>query len=119
MKTHESIWFSEYGGFDDEEERELLDEEPERFIRLPSKYEIHEYSIMEDFVYSLPEGAMQNQLYHAIQGRGAFRRFKDTVNRMGIAKQWYDYQDNAHREIAIRWCRDNEYEYWEEQKNNR
>ena len=63
---------------------------------------------------SLPEGAMQNQLYNAIQGRGAFRRFKDSVNRMGIAKQWYDYRDNAHREIAIRWCRDNEYEYWEE-----
>lgn len=114
LKTHESIWFSEYGGFDDEEESELLDGEPERFIRLPSKYEIHEYSIMEEFVESLPEGVMQNQLLHAIQGRGAFRRFKDTVNRMGIAKQWYDYQDNAHREIAIRWCRDNEYEYWEE-----
>ena len=114
LKTHESIWFSEYGGFDDEEESELLDEEPERFIRLPSKYEIHEYSIMEEFVESLPEGAMQNQLYNAIQGRGAFRRFKNIVNRLGIAKQWYDYRDDAHREIAIRWCRDNEYEYWEE-----
>ena len=54
LKTHESIWFSEYGGFDDEEERELLEEEPERFIRLPSKYEIHEYSIMEEFVETLP-----------------------------------------------------------------
>ena len=104
LKTHESIWVSEYGDFEDEGERELLDEEPERFIPLPSKYEIHEYSIMEDFVESLPEGAMQNQLYHAIQGRGAFRRFKDGVNRLGIAKQWYDYQENAHREIAIRWC---------------
>ena len=79
-----------YGGCDDEEERELLDEEPERFIRLPSKYEIHEYSIMEEFVESLPEGTMQNQLAHAIQRRGAFRRFKDAVNRMGFA-----YMDNS------------------------
>ena len=50
LKKHESIWFSEYGGFDDEEERELLDEEPERFIRLPSKYEIHEYKDLKPLV---------------------------------------------------------------------
>lgn len=35
---------------------------------------------------NINEGDMQNQLSHAIQGRGAFRRFKDSVNRMGIAK---------------------------------
>ncbi|MGN0168236.1 MAG: UPF0158 family protein, partial [Acetatifactor sp.] len=96
-------------------ERELLDEEPDRFIRLPDKYEIHEYSIMEDFIESLPEGKHQNQLYRAIQGRGAFRRFKDSVNRMGIANSWYDFQENAYKEIAIRWCNENEYEYEEEE----
>ena len=69
---------------------------------------------MEGFIYELPEGRNQEILEQAIRGKGAFRRFKDGVNRLGIAKQWYDYQDNAHREIAIRWCRDNEYEYWEE-----
>lgn len=113
LKTHESICVSEFGDFDDDEERELLDEEPDRFIRLPDKYEIHEYRIMEDFIESLPEGNNQNQLYRAIQGRGAFRRFKDSVKRMGIADQWYDFQANAYKEIAIRWCKENEYEYEE------
>ena len=114
LKAHKSIWLSQYSSVDDEEERELLEEEPERFILLPSKYEIHEYSIMEEFVESLPKGTVQNQLFNAIQGRGAFRRFKDGVNRLGIAKQWYDYQEKAYRELAIRWCEDNEYEVWED-----
>lgn len=111
LKRHECIWISEFGGFDDEEERELLDEEPERFIRMPDKYEIHEYSIMEDFIESLPEGNNQNQLYRAIRGKGAFRRFKDSVNRMEIAEIWYEFQANAYKEIAVRWCQDNGYEY--------
>ncbi len=113
LKKHEGVWISEYNEWNDEDEYELLENEPERFVCLPSKYDVHEYSIMEEFIESLPEAAVQNQLFRAIQGRGAFRRFKDLVNRLGIAKQWYDYQKQAHKEIAIRWCWDNEYQYEE------
>lgn len=112
LKTNESIFLSDYNEFDDEE-WETLEEEPDRFIRLPDKYEIHEYSIMSDFVNSRKKEKERNQLERAIQGRGAFRRFKDSVNQMGIADQWYEFQENAYRDIAIRWCEDNGYEYEE------
>ena len=46
---------------------------------LPGQYEIDEYSMMEAFIDSLPEGRKQDKLYDAISGRGAFRRFKDTI----------------------------------------
>ena len=51
-----------------------------RYFCLPSQYDIHEYSIMERFVWSLPEGAIQDRLEDAIRGRGAFRRFKDGIS---------------------------------------
>ena len=77
-----------------------------RYFRLPSPYDIHEYSIMERFVWSLPEGAVQERLEDAICGRGAFRRFKDGIYRLGVEREWFDFRANAYREIAKEWCED-------------
>lgn len=100
----ESSFFGEY----DEEDQELADMIEEgwntRFFGLPTKYDIHEYSIMERFVWSLPEGVMQETLASAISGKGAFRRFKDAVYEFGIEQQWFDFQASKYREIAIKWC---------------
>lgn len=106
----ESIYLSEDSWNWDEEDKEiaeLIDMEWDRFIRLPEKYEIHEYRIMEDFIEELNNQKLQTELYRAIQGRGAFRRFKDKIRYAGIEQQWYDYQNNAYREFALRWCKEN------------
>ena len=57
----------------------LLNVEPERFYPFPTKYEIHEYGIMESFVEELPSGKARDELAGAIRGRGAFRRFKNGI----------------------------------------
>ena len=69
---------------------------------------------MESFVESLPPGAARQELANAIRGRGAFRRFKNGIYYHRIEQQWFDYRDQAYREIAIRWCRDVGIEYTEE-----
>lgn len=101
----------------DEENEELqneIEEDPGlRFFKLPSQYEINEYSIMEDFILSLPDEEMRDKLERAIRGSGAFRRFKDDIYRLGIDKNWYDYLDRAHRRIAIEWCEDKGFDYTE------
>lgn len=96
-----------------EELENLIEDFGERFLRFPTKYDIHEYSIMADFVESLPPGAARQELIHAIRGRGAFRRFKNGIYYHQIEQQWRDYRDQAYREIAIRWCRDEGIEYTE------
>lgn len=97
-----------FAGEYDEDEKELSELIEEgwntRFFGLPSKYDIHEYSIMERFVWSLPEGKVQDSLAKAIRGRGAFRRFKDAVIRYGMEQDWYAYQEKAYRKIAVEWC---------------
>lgn len=106
----ESIYLSEDSWNWDEEDKEraeLMDMEWDRFIRLPEKYEIHEYRIMEEFIDELDDQKLQMELYRAIQGRGAFRRFKDKIRYAGIEQQWYDYQNNAYRAFALRWCKEN------------
>lgn len=107
----ESPFMGEY----DEEDQELAEliEEGwlERFFKLPSKFEIHEYSIMEEFIWSLPEGRVQNSLENAVRGKGAFRRFKDSVYRLGLEQRWYGFQEEKYREIAREWCEEHGFGY--------
>lgn len=100
-------------GESDEELEALIENSGGRFLRFPTKYDIHEYRIMEDFVYSLPGGAARQELIHAICGKGAFRRFKNGIYYHRLEQQWYNYRDQAYRQIAIRWCQDNEIAYTE------
>jgi hypothetical protein len=80
---------------------------PDRYLRVPSQFEIHEYSIMEDFCHSVEDQKIRNELLNAIRGRGAFRYFKDTIYRYGIQDSWDTFRDEALRDIAKEWCEDN------------
>jgi hypothetical protein len=70
------------------------------FILLPSKFDIHEWSIMERFCRSFDDEAIGDRLLDAIHGRGAFRMFKNEVHRLGIQDDWYRYRDDALKKIA-------------------
>ncbi len=109
-KTGEIVWISEMAMTSDEQEEayEQLDEHG--FYRLPSTFDIREYDMMEEFIYSLPE-PLQNKLEQVIRGKGAFRRFKNTIRYLGIEDEWYQYQAAEYRRKAIEWCEENELEY--------
>lgn len=76
----------------------------EDFIPLPGQYEIHEYRMMENFIYELPEGRNQDILEQAIRGKGAFRRFKDRLYDVGLEEKWYKYRTDCYESIAREWC---------------
>ena len=87
---------------------DLIENNHSRFLRFPDKYEIHEYSIMEQYIDWLPCGRAKTELSSAIcGGKGAFRRFKATLRYHGLEQQWYDFKAEALREMAIRWCEEN------------
>lgn len=46
-----------------------MENTPERFLRFPTKCEIHQYRIMEDFIDRLPPGKAQEELAYAIRGK--------------------------------------------------
>lgn len=76
----------------------------DNYEELPTKYEINEYEIMEDFCFTVNQ-RVQNKLLMAIKRKGAFRRFKDTLIDLGIEEQWYSYRNERFKQIAVRWCR--------------
>ncbi len=81
------------------------------YISLPSSFEIHEYNIMEKFSLSIENEKISDALYYAIKGKGAFRRFKETIHRFGIVDEWYSYRSEVLKGIAINWCGQNGIEY--------
>lgn len=100
-------------GIDNEGLGEEIDNNPDRFFRLPTKFDINEYHIMEEFIWSLDDERQANKLENVIHGKGAFHRFKDMLYKLGIEQQWYAYQADAYKKIAKKWCRDNQIEYIE------
>ena len=93
--------------------REIIAESGQ-YIQLPTKFDIDDYSIMERFCVSLDNQEISDVLYDLIKGSGAFRRFKNAIYRYEIEDEWYSYRNNALKEIAIEWCRENNIEFDEE-----
>ncbi|EKN66892.1 hypothetical protein BABA_13427 [Neobacillus bataviensis LMG 21833] len=83
----------------------------DQFAGLPSSFDIDEYEMMESYCNSLSDSKTQDALLASIRGKGAFQRFKDSVNRLGISDQWYDYRDMKYEEIAIEFCKSKNIDY--------
>ena len=106
----EEIFMSNIGDFEDLNEDEL-DELFEKSIMLPTRYDINEYEMMENFAETISDTKLQNQLYISLNGSGAFRRFKGTCTNFNIIDDWYKFRDERYKEIAIDWCKENKIEF--------
>lgn len=85
----------------------------EDYLGLPTKYEVNEYEIMEEYCLSVSDQVIRNKLLGAINGKGAFRRFKEKIIDFGIEENWYSFRNNRFKEIAINWCKDNSIDFIE------
>ena len=70
------------------------------YIQLPGQLEFNEYRVMESFCLSLDDTELQDKLLTHLRGRGAFRRFKESLYEAAIEEHWYAYRDQALKELA-------------------
>jgi hypothetical protein len=64
---------------EDEEKRQLISKSSGRFVHLDPASSREQYRWMERFVASVEEASLRERLVLAIDGKGAFRRFKDVL----------------------------------------
>jgi hypothetical protein len=81
--------------------REIL--ESEDWLPLPTRFDIHEWAIMDAFARSIDDADLRAELLNSIRGAGAFRAFKDAVQCREIHEDWYRYRTAALRQIAADW----------------
>jgi hypothetical protein len=106
LVSGEVVFFSDYLGLSDEDERLLEDIDGSNdyvaIERIPSYVA---YQWMVDFVDELVAPADEDaasKLSIALHGKGAFRRFKDTLHRVGDQwlQAWYQWK-NQRLEAAV------------------
>jgi len=108
LKTGEVLFISDY--MDDEDTCELKDrieEDFDRYERIP-KAESHEgYQDMVDFIATVDNERLAELLEVAINGKGAFRRFKDVLlNYPEESERWFKFKDERMEERALEWLDD-------------
>jgi hypothetical protein len=59
---------------------------------------------MAEFISQIDDEGIADRLNIAITGRGAFRRYKDTLSRWpDLMDRWYEFSDERQRGRARRW----------------
>ena len=88
----------------------ILEDENEVYRGFTLRNEYNEYEIVEEFIGTLSEEKVRKELFGVIQGRGAFRRFKDGIREHDVEKQWYEFKEKRVKELVIEWCEDKDLE---------
>ena len=115
-ETGEFDFYSDYMGTEDADAEKFEDD---AWIAAPRQWDIGEYDMMVDFIETVTNQHKNELLSVALEGKGAFRRFKDTLRRVGLEDKWYAFKHEAYIEIARRWCEDNKIEYFNDTKTRR
>ncbi len=103
----ETVFWTEYGGLDgktpvDLDEFDLIPIRP-----LPSRVW---YEDMVDFAEQVSDSKARNALLGALDGRRAFRRFKDELHRRNpqLIQEWYAFRDARANRRAVEWLAEHE-----------
>jgi predicted nucleotidyltransferase len=82
-------------------------EPPEGFRGVEPLDSRESYRDLEDFTAMVRDPKQRELLERAIAGRGAFRRFKDTLAEFpGLRAAWFKFHDTRMERRAIEWLRD-------------
>ncbi len=107
LGTGEIIFLSDVDGEGTDELKGRIDRESERFEEIPKADSLVRYRDMEDFISSVKDGHIAGLLGIAINGKGAFRRFKDVL--LGYPEErenWFRFEDARMQERAMEWLDD-------------
>lgn len=78
----------------------------DRYVAIPHKNDL---GLGRELVYEfaasvVPEHA--DDIYDIFRSRGAYRRFKGLLERIGKLQEWYDYEQKATDTALREWCAD-------------
>lgn len=85
--------------------------EGDRWLELPDRFDIHEWSMMERFSRVQNIERIRSELLDAIHGAGAFRTFRNAIRRLGLEQSWYQFRDEALADIARTWLEEHKLQY--------
>lgn len=92
---------------------DLIYNDIENYITLPSNFEIKDSDIMKEYIETVSNSTKQRQLENCMWQKGMYRKFKDKLIEIGLEEDYYKFYNERLKEIVIEWCQDNNLEYKE------
>lgn len=81
---------------------EMIEDNPERFAYIDPLPSFESYKHMEAFISTVEDPHLKEMLAVAIDGRGAFRRFKDVLYRYPEEEyRWLQFKEQKMTEVAM------------------
>jgi hypothetical protein len=78
--------------------------EDARYARVPEGDSHEAYRLMQDFIGEVEDEEASRRLWRAIDGRGAFRMFRDTLEDYPeLRKRWFEFEAERKRGWAREW----------------
>jgi hypothetical protein len=101
-----AIEYAQESGEDDEDAAD----DPERWLWINNQGSRAGYRDMVDFAATVTDPGRADRLEIALQGRGAFRRFKDVLARWpGELERWHGFSEDRKRGRARAWLAEEGY----------
>ncbi len=84
--------------------REIVENNPGRFIYVDPIESNESFEIMEDFTSTLSDDVIKDKLISALSKRKPFRHFKDALYDFpAVQKEWYKFHEEEMEKIAYEW----------------
>jgi Uncharacterised protein family (UPF0158) len=71
-----------------------VEAEPDRWLFLERQGSRSGWQDMADFAATVRDESTRQVLIAALEGRGAFRRFRDAIDRAGLVDGWRTFSDD-------------------------
>jgi uncharacterized protein UPF0158 len=83
-------------------------DEDERYVILPDQWEINQVRLLDRFAASIEDEALRRTFKDAVRGRGAFRRFRQLVQKHRLEDAWNRFETEGYAEIARDWLKEHD-----------
>lgn len=95
----------------DDEVNQMIAANPERYIKIEPASSREQYGWMDRFVATVTEPKLKEKLLVAIDGKGAFRRFKDVLLSFPQERErWFNYRAVYLHSYINSWLKEKELE---------
>jgi len=104
LQTGEILFSSDYMDEMEAEKLRDVDQNPERYEPIPNTESYKGYQDIKDFIATVEDEHLAELFEVVIDGKGAFRRFKDLLARYPDQQEkWFRFSDERGRERALEW----------------
>lgn len=85
----------------------IISNESGRYVDIPRKPSFEAYNLMVEFTNTVKNRPLREKLNIALDGKGAFRRFKNVISDYPEEeKRWFTFKNKKLREEVVEWLND-------------